>query len=69
MSTICNYKILPELKLVIGKYSGQVSEGDIISLKGEIKKNDDFNWGFNEHTDFQYPAFCFKLDWRFRKEH
>ena len=57
MNTFCNYKILPEFKLVIGKYSGQVSERDIISLKGEIKKDDAFNWGFNVLDDFTNADF------------
>ena len=57
MSALCRYKILPEFKLVIGKYSGQISENDIISLKGEIKNDKDFNWDFNVLDDYSDTVF------------
>lgn len=57
MSAVYRYKILPEFKLVIGKYSGQISENDIISLKGEIKNDKDFDWDFNVLDDFSDTVF------------
>ena len=57
MSTICRYKILPEFKLVIGKYTGLISEKEIISLKNDIKNDKDFDWDFNVLDDFTNAVF------------
>jgi hypothetical protein len=52
MSATCSYRILPEFKLVLGKYTGTVSEKDIISLKDTIRKDNAFNRDFNILDDF-----------------
>lgn len=57
MGTICRYTILPEFKLVIGKYTGLISEKEIISLKNEIKNDKDFHWDFNVLDDFTETVF------------
>jgi len=57
MSDMCNYKILPEFQLVIGIYSGQVSEKEIISLKDKIKHDKDFSWDYNVLDDFTEADF------------
>jgi len=57
MSAICRYKILPEFKLVIGKYTGNISEKEIISLKDEIKADKNFDWDFNVLDDFSEAVF------------
>jgi|GEM_PF-1622330 len=57
MNGVCNYKILPELKLVIGKYTDQVSEKEVISLKDKIKHDKDFGWDYNGfRTTFPPPG-------------
>ena len=57
MSAVCRYKILPEFKLVIGKYSDLISENDIISLKNEITHDKAFDWEFNVLDDFSDTVF------------
>jgi len=57
MSSICRYKILPEFKLVIGKYTGKVSEKEIISLKQEITNDKDFDWDYNVLDDYSETTF------------
>jgi len=52
MSGVCNYKILPEFTLVIGRYAGRISENDIISLKDKILHDKDFNREYNVLDDF-----------------
>jgi hypothetical protein len=57
MSAICRYKILPEFKLVIGKYTGKISEKEIISLKEEITNDKDFDWNYNVLDDYSDTVF------------
>lgn len=57
MSGVCYYKIVPELMLVIGKYTGQISENEIISLKDKIMHDKDFNWDYNVLDDFSEADF------------
>jgi len=52
MSAVCDYKILPEMMLVIGKYMGRISENDIISLKAKILHDKDFSWDYDVLDDF-----------------
>lgn len=57
MDSKCKYQILTNYKLVIGYYSGKISEHEIISLKETIKKDKAFNIEFNTLDDFTETDF------------
>jgi hypothetical protein len=53
----CKYRILPERRLIIGCYSGEVNENDIITLKKAILNDEKFSTGFNVLDDYRDVVF------------
>jgi len=51
------YRILPEYRLVISHYAGNISENEIISLKEAIKHEKNFNIAYNTLDDFSDTDF------------
>jgi hypothetical protein len=57
MGHYSNYRILPEYRLVVSHYAGDISESEIISLKETIKQDKDFHMEYNTLDDFSDVAF------------
>ena len=57
MDSKYNYKILPEYRLIISRYSGKISENEIISLKETIKSDHAYNKEYNILDDYSDTDF------------
>ena len=53
MTKIGAYKILPDKQLIIEYYSGEITVKDLIFLKNVIRKEPNYNWGWNTILDFR----------------
>jgi len=53
MTKIGAYKILPDKKLIIEYYSGEITVEDLIFFKNVIRKEPNYNWGWNTILDFR----------------
>jgi len=53
----CNYRILPDLRLVVSCYCGEISENEIIDLKQKILQDRGFKKQYNILDDFTDTVF------------
>lgn len=57
MESKYDYKILPDLSLIVSCYAGKISENEIMSLKESIKSDKDFHMEYNILDDFSDADF------------
>lgn len=57
MGHYSSYRILPEHRLNVSHYAGNISEKEIIALKETIKQDKEFNLAYNTLDDFTEADF------------
>jgi hypothetical protein len=57
MSYRSSYRILPELRLVVTRYSGKISEKEIIATKEAVRNDEAFRMEYNILDDFSGTDF------------
>ena len=62
MESKYDYKILPDLRLIVSCYSGIISENEIMSLKESIKSDKAFHMEYNILDDFTDANFNISKD-------